>query len=114
MFLFTACAITAVKVYSFKCPACGYQSRHQVGTPDGDQILTDVNTEFAQYRLFVCRKEKKFVHADVLDVGFDNKCPSDAAELEEVEPRNARCPRCGRELMTEEVKPLAAADSSAE
>ncbi len=103
-----------MKVYSFKCPACGYQSRHQLGTPDIDQTMTDVNTEFAQYRLFVCKKEKKFVHADMLDAGFDKKCPSDGTELEEVDPREAKCPGCGRELETQEIKPLAAADTSAE
>jgi hypothetical protein len=79
-----------------------------------DQTLTDVNTEFAQYRLFVCRKEKKFVHADVLDPHFDGKCPSDGTELEEADPRQARCPRCGKELEIKEINPLAAADSSAE
>lgn len=104
-----------MRVYSFKCPTCGYGSRHQLGTPDMDQILTDVNTEFAQYRLFVCKKEKKFVHADMLDVHFDGKCPSDGTDLEEVQdPRQTKCPRCGKELEIEEIKPLAAADTSTE
>jgi hypothetical protein len=60
-----------------------------------DQILTDVNTEFAQYRLFVCRREKKFAHADILDAQFESKCPSDKTELEKVDPKQA-VPRCGR------------------
>ena len=103
-----------MKVFSFNCPACGYHSKHQIGTPDMDQILTDVNTEFAQYKLFVCKKEKKFVHADVQDAHFDGKCPSDASELEGVDPQQAKCPQCGRDLTIEEIKPLATADSSAE
>jgi ribosomal protein L37E len=103
-----------VKVYNFKCATCGFGSRNQVGTLDGDQILTDLNTEFAQYRLFVCRKENKFIHADVLDANFDNKCPSDGTNLEEVDPKRAKCPRCGSELNIQEIIPLAAADSSAE
>lgn len=104
-----------MKVYSFKCASCGYESRHVLGTPDMDQILTDVNTEFAQYRLFVCRKEQKFIHADVLDSHFDDKCPVDGTKLEEVErPSEAKCPRCGKELNIEEIKPLATSDSSAE
>ncbi len=60
------------------------------------QILTDVNTEIAQYKLLVCRKVKKYVHADVLDAQFRGKCP-----------------QCGKELEIEEIKPLAS-DSSAE
>lgn len=80
-----------------------------------DQILTDVNTEFAQYRLFLCKKEKKFVHADILDTHFDGKCPSDSSSLQEVvDPQQASCPQCSKELGIEEIKPLATADSSAE
>jgi len=62
----------------------------------------------------VCRKEKKFVHADVLDAQFENKCPSDKTELEQVDPKQAKCPRCGKELKIEEINPLATADSSTE
>lgn len=103
-----------MKVFSFRCPACGYHSRHSLGTPDMDQTLTDVNTEFAQYKLFVCKKEKKFVHLDVLDSHFDNRCPADSSELEQVDPEKALCPVCGRELEIEDAKPLATADSAAE
>lgn len=79
-----------------------------------DQTLTDVNTEFAQYRLFVCRKEKKFVHADILDGSFEGRCPSDGTELEEVGVKEAKCPRCGNDLQVQELKPLSAGDSTAE
>ena len=104
-----------MKIYSFKCPSCGYESRHSIGTPDKDQILTDVNNEFAQYRLFVCRKELTLVHTDILDAQFDNKCPSDKSELEPIDdPEHAKCPRCDKELKVEDIKPLATADGSAE
>ena len=79
-----------------------------------DQILTDVNSEFAQYRLFLCKKEQKFIHADTLDNNFDGKCPSDATDLEPVESKNAKCPRCGKDLEIAEINPLATGDSVAE
>ena len=106
----------SLKVYSFRCGSCSYESRHHiVGTPDMDQILTDVNNEFAQYKLFLCKKEVTLVHANILDTHFDNRCPSDKSELEEIEdPENAKCPRCGKELIVEETKPLAASDESSE
>ena len=103
-----------MKVYDFTCPSCRFESRHQVGTPDGDQILTDVNTEFAQYKLYVCLKEKKFVGANVLDTGFDGKCPSDGSPLQEVTVEDARCPRCGGQLKVDEKNPLSTSDSAAE
>ncbi|MGI0024306.1 MAG: hypothetical protein ACREA4_04070, partial [Nitrososphaera sp.] len=102
----------ALKVYGFSCPSCGYESRHLVGTPDMDQILTDINTEFAQYRLFVCNKEHKLVHVDVLDGSFDGRCPSDGSELQETRPEVARCPRCRGDLKVQDIKPLSAGDST--
>lgn len=102
-----------MKVYDFGCPSCGFKSRNQVGTPDGDQILTDVNTEFAQYKLYACLKEKKFVGANVLDAAFNGKCPSDGSPLQEVNLEDARCPRCGSQLKIEETKPLSASDTAA-
>jgi hypothetical protein len=114
MFLSPARPITAVKVYSFKCKSCGYEAKLPLGSSDLDQTLTDVNADYAEYRLFVCKKESKFVHADIHDKGFEGRCPSDGTELEEADPRHAGCPRCGRELEIKEISPLAAADSSAE
>lgn len=102
-----------MKVYNFKCPSCGFESRNQIGTPDGDQILTDVNTEFAQYKLFVCLQEKKFLGANVLESGFEGKCPSDGTALQEVNPDKVACPRCGSQLKVAEFKPLSAGDASA-
>ena len=116
MLLFRAAlSYKPLKIYNFKCPACGYESRHPVGTPDMDQILTDVNNDFAQYKLFVCKKELTLVHADIMDAHFDNKCPSDKSELEPIDdPEHAKCPRCSKELKVEDTKPLATTDGSAE
>ena len=115
MLLSLARPITAVKVFSFKCKSCGYGSKVPLGSSDLDQTLTDVNADYAEYRLFICKKESKFVHADIHDKGFRGKCPSDASELEEVaDPQQAKCPRCGNEMEIQEINPLAIADSSAE
>jgi hypothetical protein len=37
--------------------------------------VTRVNTEFAQCKLFICRKEKKLVHAHELDAHFGKQVP---------------------------------------
>jgi hypothetical protein len=105
-----------LKVYSFKCRSCNYESAHHVvGTPDMDQILTDVNNDFAQYKLFLCKKELTFVHANVLDTHFDYRCPSDKSELIEIDdPQNTKCPRCNKDLVVEEIKPLASSDEASD
>lgn len=114
MLLFRARPITSLKIYVFKCKSCGYGAKLPLGSSDLDQTLTDVNADYSEYRLFVCKKESKFVHANIHDKGFEGRCPTDASELEEVDPQHAKCPRCGNELEVQEINPLAAADSSAE
>jgi hypothetical protein len=103
-----------LKVYDFSCPVCAFESRNQVGTPDGDQTLTDVNTEFAVYELFACPQEKKFISVNKLDPEFHGRCPADGAELRLVNAKNAQCPRCGSGLRVEETKPLSAGDAASE
>jgi hypothetical protein len=103
-----------LKVFSFKCKSCGYETKLPLGSSDLDQTLTDVNADYSEYRLFLCKKESKFVPANIHDKGFTGKCPSDASELEELDPKHAKCPRCGKELTVQEMDPLAAADSMAE
>jgi hypothetical protein len=114
MLLFPGHPITALKVFSFKCKSCGYESKLPLGSSDLDQTLTDVNADYAEYHLFICKKESKFVHADIHDKGFEGRCPSDGTELKELDPKQAKCPSCDRELEIREINPLAAADSSAE
>ena len=74
-----------------------------------DQILTDVNLDYADYRLFVCKKESKFVHADIHNKEFEGKCPSDGSNLVEIDQEipPTRCPHCNNQnLVTETSAPL--------
>ena len=92
---------------------CGYSSAMQLGTPEMDQTLTDVNTEFSEYRLFRCPTENLLMSMDILDAGFSGKCPTDSATLIPIEDVYAvNCPRCGKMLSVQEVKPLSAESSS--
>ena len=103
-----------MKLYRFVCPSCSFESLNLAGTPDGDQILTDLNTEFALYAVFGCPTEQKLISSDVLDAGFDGSCPSDGARLCEQDLDRAICPRCGADLIVTETKPLSAGDAAAE
>jgi DNA-directed RNA polymerase subunit RPC12/RpoP len=100
---------TILQIYQFRCKGCGFEIKLPLGTSDMDQILTDVNTDYAEYHLFICRKESKFVHADIHNREFEGKCSSDGSELaeidEEIDP--IRCPRCNKQnLVTETRAPL--------
>jgi hypothetical protein len=114
MFLCPSRYIASVKVYGFRCNSCGYQAKLPLGSSDLDQTLVDVNTDYSEYRLFKCKKESKFVHANIHDKDFRGGCPTDGTALEEVDPQNAGCPRCDKQLDVQEINPFATADSSAE
>jgi hypothetical protein len=95
-------------IYHFTCKSCLYESKLPLGSSDLDQILTDVNADYAEYRLFKCQTESKFVHADIHDKGFEGKCPSDGSKLVEInqETPPIKCPRCNKDLVTEVSAPL--------
>lgn len=97
-----------MQIYCITCESCGYKTRLPLGSSDLDQILTDANLDYAEYRLFICKKEAKFVHADIHDKEFAGKCPSDDSELIEIkEIPPIRCPRCNHaSLVIETTQPL--------
>lgn len=75
-----------MQIYHFLCKGCGYESKLPLGSSDLDQILTDVNADYAEYHLFRCNKESKFVHADIHSKDFDGTCTVDGSKLEEINP----------------------------
>jgi hypothetical protein len=103
-----------MQIYHFLCKGCGYESKLPLGSSDLDQILTDVNADYAEYHLFRCNKESKFVHADIHSKDFDGTCTVDGSKLEEINPEMSpiKCPRCNRDLITRASAPLADADST--
>jgi hypothetical protein len=97
-----------MQIYHFKCKSCGYESKLPLGSSDLDQTLTDVNADYSEYRLFMCKVESKFVHADIHDKDFEGKCPSDGSKLMEIDQEISpiKCPRCNKDLVTEVSAPL--------
>jgi hypothetical protein len=97
-----------MRIYRFYCKNCGYETRLPLGSSDLDQVLSDVNLDYAQYCLFRCKVDSKFVHADVHDLDFEGRCPFDDSKLEKID-RDVfclECPRCGKPLSTEESEPI--------
>lgn len=102
-----------MQIYHFICKSCCYESKNLIGSSDMDQILTDVNLEYADYHLFKCIKESKFVNVDIHDNDFQGRCTSDGSELIEIkEMPPAECPRCNQEgLITKTSSPLGQSDT---
>jgi hypothetical protein len=103
-----------MQIYHFTCNGCGYESKLPLGSTDLDQVLTDVNADYADYHLFRCDKESNFVHADIHSSDFEGKCIADGSKLEEIKQQITpiKCPRCNRDLSTETNAPLADVDST--
>jgi hypothetical protein len=97
-----------MQIHHFLCKGCGYEAKLPLGSSDLDQTLTDVNTDYADYRLFKCPKESKFVYADHHDKSFEGKCRSDGSQLIEIDQEISpmRCPRCNNALVTNVNSPL--------
>ena len=103
-----------MQIYHFTCTGCGFELRLPLGSSDLDQVLTDVNIDYADYHLFRCNKETKFVHADIHSLDFEGNCLTDGSKLEEInqEKPPVKCPRCSQDLFTEKSAPLADVDST--
>ena len=103
-----------MQIYHFTCKGCGYELKLPLGSADLDQVLSDVNLDYADYHLFRCNKENNYVHADIHGVDFEGNCLTDGSKLEEISQENPslECPRCSQDLIAQMSAPLADADST--
>ncbi len=91
-------------VWRVKCSNCGYIEKLTLGSYDLEQTFTDLNEDFAYYKLFMCKKENVFVVGNVHDRHFDNRCSVDGSELvpvEELPPK--KCPKCIADISAEKL-----------
>jgi len=95
---------TSMDVWRVKCSNCGYIEKLTLGSYDLEQTFTDLNEDFAYYKLFMCKKENVFVVGNVHDRHFDNRCSVDGSELvpvEELPPK--KCPKCIADISAEKL-----------
>ncbi len=91
-------------IWYVKCSKCLYEKKLALGPYDLTQTFTDLNEDFAYYRLFVCKRENILLTANVHDSHFDNKCPTDGTLLVQVEGTPPRtCPKCSAILSAEKI-----------
>ncbi len=74
-----------------------------MGTQNPDQTFSDLNEDFAYYRLYQCPTDKALLAMNVNDREWDGTCPQhQATKLEPLTEVPKVCPRCGGPLQIEE------------
>ncbi|MFQ5940172.1 MAG: hypothetical protein ACE5KA_00525 [Nitrososphaerales archaeon] len=91
-------------VWHIRCGKCGYEKKVSLGSYGLAQTFTDLNEDFAYYKLFICKEENVFVSGDIHDVHFYSKCPVDGSKLVPVvELPPKKCPKCDGDLFAEKL-----------
>ncbi len=92
---------------TFKCRACGYQVKLEDGTPAPDQTLGDLNTDFADYEVFLCSNCHELITVNDFNPEFKGDCPICSYKLHKIpkeEYNNVICPKCGKEILQDLVE----------
>ena len=66
-----------------------------MGTQDPGQTFSDLNEDFAYYKLFLCPKGNDIHSIDIHFREFDGNCPQHKVELRPLTKLPETCPRCG-------------------
>jgi ribosomal protein S27AE len=86
--------------WKLECPNCGESALVEVGSYSGDQSYSDLNEDFAFFKVFVCPEHKGWVCANVSDRNFGGSCGRDGGKLEAFEISSGKCPRCGGAILS--------------
>ncbi len=89
------------------CPKCGYNAKLLLGTQNPDQTLSDLNEDFAYYRLYRCPTDKELFSMNAHDREWDGSCPTHKnTKLQPLSEMPTTCPRCGMPLEVSEKEIL--------
>lgn len=94
-----------METYEITCSSCGYHDVLQHGGTTRFETFSDINEDYSRYKIFLCNKEKKFISLDINDRTFQQNCPADNSQLEEVKSiPPITCPKCNTTLRILSVK----------
>jgi hypothetical protein len=89
------------------CPKCGYNAHLLLGTQNPDQTFSDLNEDFAYYKLYLCPADKSLHSMNVNDREWNGTCPKHKiAKLQPLNDIPKTCPRCDGPLDTIEEETL--------
>jgi len=91
------------QLLDLNCPKCGYHTKLLLGTQSPDQTFSDLNEDFAYYRLYLCLADKTLYSMNVHDREWNGDCPNHkGVKLQPLDSPPTVCPRCGGSLEVSE------------
>jgi hypothetical protein len=88
-------ALVELELFQLSCSRCDYKADLLVGTQEPAQTLSDLNEDFAYYRLFLCPEGNDIQSMDIHFREFDGNCPQHGVELQSLADMPRTCPKCG-------------------
>ncbi len=88
---------------NLSCPSCPFAATVVEGTPAPAQVMTDLNEDFYDFRLFACSSCQDIVPLDVFDRSAALRCPRCRRDVFAVDPQALHCPRCHASLRAESL-----------
>jgi hypothetical protein len=86
--------VVELELLQLVCSRCNYRADLLIGTQDSEQTFSDLNEDFAYYRLFLCPKGNDIHSIDIHFREFDGSCPEHGVELLPLTELPQTCPKC--------------------
>jgi hypothetical protein len=91
--------VFSVQLLELNCPRCGYHAQLLLGTQNPDQTFSDLNEDFAYYRLYKCPTDNTLHSMNVHDREWNGDCPQHkGVKLQSLNGPPTVCPKCGGPL----------------
>jgi hypothetical protein len=87
--------VIEVELLQISCPRCDYKADMLSGTQDSGQTFSDLNEDFAYYKLFLCPKGNDIQSIDISFREFNGSCPQHRVDLRPMASLPQTCPKCG-------------------
>ena len=95
------------QLLELNCPKCGYNARLLLGTQTPDQTFSDLNEDFAYYKLYQCPTDKALYSMNQNDREWGGNCPQHkTTKLQSLTEIPTVCPQCGGPLQATEKEIL--------
>ncbi len=92
--------------WRLRCSNCGESALVELGSYTETQSYSDLNEDFAYFRLYTCPVHKGWAYRNASDRTFDGSCSIDGGKLQAFDISTGKCPRCGGAILSSRLEDL--------